>query len=85
MDRTSSATKLVVADGHESFLKALSRVEFQRSDVVGVIHRTVERDALEEVGGKLHHLQQWYGEDSEMMRDIGGQPNAIRLLILRKS
>jgi len=44
LDRSAGATDLVVADGDLAFLKVLEAPEFRHSDVVGVIHRAVERD-----------------------------------------
>ncbi len=83
-DRQASAPDLVVADGDTSFLKVLSRSEFQRSDVIGVIHRTVDRDHLEDVGNKMLGLRQWYDEDSEMLGRLPAAPRGISLLILRR-
>ena len=41
---------------NDCFLKILRRSEFQSSDIIGVIHRTMSREKLEEVGNKLSEL-----------------------------
>lgn len=83
-DRRSSGSALVVADGDGGFLKMLGRPEFQRSDVIGVIHRTVERDHLEAVGNRMLGLRQWYAEDSEMLSRLTPTPRGISVLILKR-
>ena len=42
-DRYSSNPSLVVADGDKTFLKILGNPHFQRSDVIGVINRVIDR------------------------------------------
>ncbi len=84
LDRRSSAPALVVADGDASFLKILNQPEFQRSDVTGVIHRTVEHDRLENVGNRMLSLRQWYAEDSEMVSRLSNVPRGISVLVLRR-
>ena len=84
LDRPAPAPALVVADGDESFLKVIERPEFQHSDVIGVIHRAMDRDRLERIGNRIGGLRQWYIEDSEL---LGLLPHALRgigVLILRK-
>lgn len=83
-DRRASAPMLVIADGDASFLKVLGRSDFQRTDVIGVIHRTVERDRLEAVGNKMIEMRQWYVEDSEMSEQLAGMPRGISVSILKK-
>jgi hypothetical protein len=75
---------LVVADGDVSFLKVLDDSEFQRSDVIGVIQRTLERDSLESVGNRMLGLHQWYAEDIELMDQFRNIPVGISLAILRR-
>ncbi len=84
LDRHTSAPALVIADGDASFLKVLGRPGFQRSDVIGVIHRTIERERLEAVGNRMLSLRQWYAEDSEFIVGLPSAPNGISTLILRK-
>ena len=84
LDRRSCAPALVVADGAECFLKVLGRSDFQRSDVIGVIRRTMERDHLEDVGNRMMGLRQWYVEDSELLGKLRDTPRGISVLILRK-
>jgi hypothetical protein len=84
LDRRSCAPALVVADGAECFLKVLVRSDFQRSDVIGVIRRTMGREQLEDVGNRMMGLRQWYVEDSELHGEIRDAPRGISVLILRK-
>jgi hypothetical protein len=57
LDRRGSTPALIVADGDACFLKILGRSEFQRSNVIGVIHRTLDRDPLEAVGNRMLNLR----------------------------
>ncbi|TAJ92732.1 MAG: hypothetical protein EPO31_10955 [Gammaproteobacteria bacterium] len=83
-DRHTPQPSLVIADGDTSFLKVLGGTEFQRSDVIGVIHRVVERDRLEALGNQMLGLQQWYAEDTEMLGGLPAAPRAIGLSILKR-
>ena len=62
-DRFGGIPGLVVADGDASFLSVLRRKEFQRSDVIGVVHRILDRDRLEGLGNRMLDLRQWYEEE----------------------
>jgi hypothetical protein len=83
LDRNSAPPSLVVVDGDVPFLKAIGRVQFQQSDIVGVIHRAIERDKLEAVGSRIFP-NQWYTEDPEMLRELPPVPRGISILILRR-
>lgn len=69
-DRNAGSTNLVVADGDSAFLRAIDAREFEQSDVIGVIHRTVERDRLESIGTRLADLSQWYVPDGKMLDPV---------------
>lgn len=84
LDRYASTSSLVIADGDVSFLRILNRPEFRMSDVVGVIHRTMERDKLEAVGEQRNALRQWYSEDLEMLNLLHPIPRGIGVLILKR-
>jgi hypothetical protein len=62
-DRPASQPQLVVADGDKCFLSLLDMPKFADSDVIGVIHRTMERQHLEAIGIKLASLRQCYEPD----------------------
>lgn len=83
-DREASVPTLVVADGDEGFLKILSHPRFQRSDVIGVIHKAVDRERLEAVGTRLEGLRQWYVDDLETFGENSRPPKGIQLLVLAK-
>lgn len=84
IDRNGYSPGLVVADGDVSFLRVLDRSEFQTSDVIGIIHRSIERDNLEAVGIRLLNLQQWYAEDSKLMTQVPAVPKGISVAVLRR-
>jgi hypothetical protein len=84
LDRRSSLPALVVTDGVACFLKVLINSEFQRSDIIGVIHRTIERDPLEVIGSRLIGLSQWYAQDSETLEKMLPIPRGISISVLRK-
>jgi hypothetical protein len=84
IDRGVYAPPLVVADGDVSFLRVLDRSEFQRSDVIGIINRAIERDNLEAVGNRMLGLRQWYAEDAELIDQLPVVPKGISVALLRR-
>ena len=68
----------------DCFLKILRRSEFQSSDIIGVIHRTMSREKLEEVGNKLSELKQWYRNDTEILEIFESVPYGISINIQEK-
>ena len=84
MDRNAAVPHMVVADGDASFLKVADCPEFQQSDLVGVIQRTVERDSLEAVGVKMTSWRQWYDFDEEMLYGLPPVPRGISISVLRR-
>ena len=58
IDTNAISPALVIADGDASFLKVLARTEFQHSDIIGVFHRTIDRDRLELLGNRMIGLRQ---------------------------
>jgi hypothetical protein len=83
-DRYASEASLVVTDGDKSFLKVLSRDEFQRSDAIGVFHRIMEREHLEAIGNRIHGLRQWYTDDSETLGRLPKIPRGVSVTILKR-
>ena len=84
-DRSALKPSLVVADGDGAFLTVLARREFQGSDVIGVVHRVMERDRLEAVGAKMQDLAQWYEPDEDMLCSAPALPRGISISILRRA
>ena len=84
MDRNAAVPHMVVADGDASFLKAADCPEFQQSDLVGVIQRTVERDSLEAVGAKITAWRQWYDFDEETLYGLPPVPRGISISVLKR-
>lgn len=81
-DRQSGTPHVVVADGDTAFLRGIDGTEFVNSDVIGVVHRTMERDRLEAIGAKLENLRQWYDRS-----EVGGlppTPRGIGISILKR-
>lgn len=83
-DRYVAPPALIVADGDASFLKVLARPELQTTDVIGVIHKTIDRDALEAVGNRMLGLLQWYSEDVEFLQALRGVPVGMSACVLRR-
>jgi hypothetical protein len=79
-----SSTALVIADGDACFLKVLNQRDFQRSDIIGVVHRTVDRDHLELVGNRMMDLRQWYTEDIVTLAAAPSPPRGAGILILKR-
>ena len=84
MDRNAAVPHMVVADGDTSFLKAADCAEFQQSDLIGVIHRTTERDILEAVGARMTAWRQWYDFDEETLYGLPPVPRGISISVLRR-
>jgi hypothetical protein len=84
LDRNTGSTELVVADGDSAFLRTLDAAEFKQSDIVGVIHRAIERDRLESLGTKLADLKQWYASDGDMLDRLPQTPAGITLSVLKR-
>lgn len=85
LDRRPLKPSLVIADGDAAFLSVLDYREFQGSDVIGVVHRVVDRDRLEAVGAKIQDLGQWYVPDEDLLCSAPSLPRGISLSILRRS
>ncbi|BBO80430.1 hypothetical protein DSCO28_09960 [Desulfosarcina ovata subsp. sediminis] len=83
-DRYSSTPSLVVADGDKSFIKLLGRTEFQRSDVIGVIDRIMDRTDLEAVGNQMNAQSQWYTDDFETIEKLPSVPRGISVRVLKR-
>jgi len=81
-DRNTGRPSTVIADGDTSFLKVLDAEVFEDSDVIGVFHRTLERDRLETIGTKLENLRQWY--DQAIVADLPEPPRGIATYILKR-
>ena len=83
-DRHAGNPQVVIADGDTSFLRVVDGKDFEHSDVVGVIHRTMERDRLEAVGTKLENLRQWYDPDEYVFDGMPVRPRGIGLSVLKR-
>jgi hypothetical protein len=66
-------------------LRVVDGKDFEHSDVVGVIHRTMERDRLEAVGTKLENLRQWYAPDDTLFDGLPKRPRGIGVTVLKRS
>lgn len=84
LDRYSASPLMVIADGDGAFLKCLARREFQKSTVIGVVHRALERDKLEAVGNKMIDQRQWYEPDEELMTRMTAVPRGVSMTILKR-
>jgi hypothetical protein len=85
-DRNSGSPTLVVADGDAAFLRIVDATEFRQCDVVGVIHRAVDRDRLETIGVKIADLGQWYAGDTALPESLTSPPRGIAVsLLIRRS
>jgi len=82
IDHAANQQKLVVADGDASFLKSIDT--FKKSDVIGVIDRSVERERLEMVGQKFTALKNWYQTDSSYQGTLPDPVPGISITILKK-
>ena len=81
--QTVAQPRLVVADGDSSFLKSVDT--FRKSDVIGVIDRSLDRDRLEVIGQKISALKSWYQLDTEFLGLLPTPVPGISITILKKS
>lgn len=82
-DRISVPPKIVVADGDASFLKAVDHNLFRNIDILGVFHRTLERERLETLGQKISDLAQWYEPDTAFLTALTPPPG-ISIHVMRR-
>ncbi len=82
LDHTAAQPKLVAADGDASFLKSVDN--FKKSDVIGLIDRSSDRDRLEMIGQKFAALKNWYRPDSEFQELLPTPVPGITVAILKK-
>lgn len=82
LDHTVALPRLVVADGDESFLKSVDT--FKKSDVIGVIDRSLDRDRLEVIGQKIGALKNWYQPDTQFQERLPTLVPGISITILKK-
>ena len=83
IDHTVAQPRLVVSDGDSSFLKSVDT--FRKSDVIGVIDRSLDRDRLEVIGQKISALKSWYQPDTEFQALLPIPVPGISITILKKS
>jgi hypothetical protein len=83
-DRESGAPEIVVADGDAAFLKVLANTAFEDCDVIGVTHRTIEREKLEAVGNKLSVLRQWYRPGDSLLCKPLEPPRGVTISVLTR-
>jgi hypothetical protein len=81
VDSEALSPALAVADGDASFLKVLTHPEFQNADIIGVMHRTIDRERLDAVGHKIASLRQWYDEDTETFSNCPAVPRGIGFFV----
>lgn len=84
-DRHSSFNRLVIADGSAALEKVLATREFDRSDVIGVVHRTGLDDAGRSLGERLAAMSQWYSSDDTPLLAGRQTPRGIAVHIIRQS
>jgi hypothetical protein len=82
MDRRAASPNLVIADGDSAFLRAFDHSEFQRADILGVVHRALDRDRLEAVGTKMLPSQ-WFEPDTDRLCELPPKPKGVSIVILK--
>lgn len=81
-DRQTGNPKVVIADGDISFLKAVDGADFQDSDIIGVVHRTMERERLKDIGTKMQELRNWY--DYTQIDWLPKMPRGIGIIVFNR-
>lgn len=81
-DRQAGIPQVVIADGDTCFLSVVDAAEFCDSDVIGIVHRTMERDRLEAIGTRLESLRQWY--DHAEVDGLTQSPRGVGIFVLKR-
>ena len=82
-DRHASHPRLVIADGHSSFLKVIHKDIFQNSDIIGIFDRCLAREDLEVLRG-LISPNQWYEDDEELLLKLPTNTLGISVRIIKR-
>jgi hypothetical protein len=83
-DRPRSFTNLAIADGAPALEVALSRGEFERADVIGVLHRTEADEVARPLGVRLASMRQWYEPVLAQGALFDAAPRGIAVQVLRR-
>lgn len=83
-DRRPMPPALVIADGDLAFHRVLNSKQFECSNIVGVIHRAIERDRLEALGNKIAELRQWYTPDVDCLQGVQPEQAAIVMTVFKR-
>ena len=84
LDRSGLTPRLVVADGHRSFLKVRDLALFGQADLIGVVDRNQTREDLEALKAKLNP-DDWYCSDEDFMCALPpGQPVGMSISAIRR-
>lgn len=81
-DRETGKPQVVITDGDRSLLKVIDDADFKDCDVIGIFHRTIERDRLEAIGSKLENLRQWY--DQAAVSRASELPIGVGIFMLKR-
>lgn len=81
-DRAHESIRMVIADGDHAFLKAVDNNAFTGGDIIGVIHRNMERDRLERIADKLESLRQWFTVNDFPLPRMPEKPSGMEFLVL---
>ncbi len=83
-DRESSFNRVVIADGHTALERVLATKEFDRSDVIAVLHRTASDIDSKTLGEKLAHLRQWYTVDNAPLVANNPPPRGVAVQVIKR-
>jgi hypothetical protein len=83
-DRPRSFTKLAIADGAAALEVALARGEFERCDVIGVLHRTEADEVAKPLGERIAGMRQWYDTVQPQDAVFETTPRGIAVKVLRR-
>ena len=82
MNRRAVSPNLVIADGDSAFLRAFDHVDFQSADLLGVVHRTLDRERLEAIGTKMQP-NQWFAPDTDRLCALPPKPKGVSIIVLK--
>ncbi len=83
-DRESSFNRVVIADGHTALERVLTTKEFDRSDVIAILHRTAADNDSQALAEKLAALRQWYAIDDTPLIADQPIPLGIAVQVIRR-
>lgn len=81
-DRPCSSPTMVIAHGDSAFITALA--QFPKSNIVGTLNLSADRDSLEQVNSAVVSMLQWFEGDAALAAEMPEPPTGASFLLMRE-